>query len=44
MSRRLLVQRFETKQALREIFTAMWLGESLYRLVEILREIEAENN
>lgn len=44
MNRRLLVQRFETKQALREILTAMWLGEALYRLVEIFREIEAGDN
>lgn len=44
MNRGLLVQRFGTKQALREIFTAMWLGESLYRIIEIFREIEAGDN
>ncbi len=44
MSRRFLVQRFDTKQALREIFTAMWFGESLYRLVELLLEVELDND
>jgi hypothetical protein len=44
MSRKLLVQRFETNKALREIFTAMWLGESLYRLIEIFREIDIGDN
>ncbi|MDD3262615.1 MAG: hypothetical protein PHR61_02110 [Candidatus Absconditabacteria bacterium] len=44
MSRRLLVQRFETNKALREIFTAMGLGESLYRLIEIFREIDIGDN
>lgn len=43
MSRRTLVQRFETKQALRDVLTAIWLEEALYKLVEILREIEAGN-
>jgi len=42
--RRLVLQRFETKQALREVFNTMSLGEALYKLVEIFKEIEAENN
>jgi len=42
MSRLILLQNFETKQSLREVFNAMGLGEALYRLLEIFREIDGE--
>lgn len=44
MNRGILLQRFESKQSLREVFNAMTLWEALYKLVEIFKEIEAENN
>ncbi len=39
---KLILQRFETKQSLREVLSAKGFGESLYNLIQLLLEVELD--
>lgn len=42
--RRMVVKQFQIKQELFKVFNVMSIWEALYKLIEIFKEIEAENN